>query len=306
MTNQMIIALWPWMLLLACSVFIARVLVRLSNARLNVRRVVQVHRCQEGSVQSLSFVLTLPFFLMVLMLIIQVSQIMIANVVVNYAAINTVRSASVWIPANMALDETANRISTISVIQSTQEGTQFQITADPQSPKYSKIRQAAVLACSPLAPSRDLGYSLDTNGQLSALALTRLYRGLDADSVANTLIPTRIENKFAFSDANTDVQIRFWHRVGPFENFRDPPLQRTYGVGPYFDEYYPNEVGWQDELTTIVTHRLALLPGPIRLFSSNVEIDETGNAYTFPVAAAATMVIEGDKPLLPHWQREAQ
>ena len=39
-----------------------------------------------GSVQTLSFVLTLPIFIMVMMLIVQVSQLMIGLIVVHYAA----------------------------------------------------------------------------------------------------------------------------------------------------------------------------------------------------------------------------
>ena len=51
--------------------------------------------------QSLSFVLTLPLFIMVMMMIVQVSQLMIGMVVVHYAAFAAARSAAVWIPAAM-------------------------------------------------------------------------------------------------------------------------------------------------------------------------------------------------------------
>ena len=51
--------------------------------------------------QSLSFVLTLPVFILVMMMIVQVSQLMIGIVVVHYAAFAAARSAAVWIPAAM-------------------------------------------------------------------------------------------------------------------------------------------------------------------------------------------------------------
>ena len=304
MSNSLFTACLPWLAVLLVAVFAARLLVWLSRARLNLRRVPQLHRCEQGSVQSLSFVLTLPFFLMILMLIVQVSQIMVANIAVHYAAHASARSAVVWIPANISLDETANRISSFNVIERTSEGTKYLFASDPGSPKYAKIHQAAAIACAPMAPSRSLGYEMDANGQFIGFALNRVYAGLDAESQNNTLISTRINNKLAWSLANTDVQIEFWHRVGPFINYQDPPLQVRYDVPPYRDEFYRNEVGWQDEITTTVTHNLALLPGPLRLISRNVSIDRSGETYIFPISAAATMVVEGEKPLLSYWQEE--
>ena len=66
----------PWAICLVVAVFAARVLVAISGARLDFSRIRRVHSNESGSVQSLSFVLTLPFFVMVLMLIVQVNQIM--------------------------------------------------------------------------------------------------------------------------------------------------------------------------------------------------------------------------------------
>ena len=57
--------------------------------------------------QSLSFVLTLPVFIFIMMMIVQVSQLMIGIVVVHYAAFAAARSAAVWIPAAMPAPEVA-------------------------------------------------------------------------------------------------------------------------------------------------------------------------------------------------------
>jgi len=62
-------------------------------------RLRRLHRDEAGNVQSLSFVLTLPIFIMLMMLIVQASQLMIGQVVVEYAAVAAARSAIVWIPA---------------------------------------------------------------------------------------------------------------------------------------------------------------------------------------------------------------
>ena len=64
----------------------ALLLAGLSRARLELGRLRQLHADQRGSAQSLSFVLTLPLFIMVLLFIVQVSQLMIGKVVVEYAA----------------------------------------------------------------------------------------------------------------------------------------------------------------------------------------------------------------------------
>ena len=101
MTRAAITACWPWVLVLVGLVLAAHFLVRLSNARLRLARLRHLHGDQAGSVQSLSFVLTLPIFIMVVMLIVQVSQLMIGLIVVHYAAYAAARSAAVWIPANL-------------------------------------------------------------------------------------------------------------------------------------------------------------------------------------------------------------
>ena len=58
-----------------------------------------IARRPTGQRQSLSFVLTLPFFIMILLFIVQVSQLMIGQIVVEYAAFAAARAAAVWIPA---------------------------------------------------------------------------------------------------------------------------------------------------------------------------------------------------------------
>ena len=51
--------------------------------------------------QSLSFVLTVPMFIMLMLLAVQITQLMIGLMMVHYAAFAAARSASVWIPARM-------------------------------------------------------------------------------------------------------------------------------------------------------------------------------------------------------------
>ena len=73
----------------------------LQPGELRLGRLLTLHRDEAGNIQSLSFVLTLPVFIFVMLMIVQVSQLMIGIVVVNYAAFAAARSAAVRIPAAM-------------------------------------------------------------------------------------------------------------------------------------------------------------------------------------------------------------
>ena len=56
-------------------------------------------------------------FIMVMMFIVQLSQITIAKIVVEYAAFAAARSAIVWIPANLGVDGAQpNRIGTLTFL----------------------------------------------------------------------------------------------------------------------------------------------------------------------------------------------
>ena len=84
----------PWLLLLIGAFAGLRLLLSLSRSRFRWRDVARLHGDQAGGVQSLSFVLTLPLFVSIVMFILQVSQMMIARVVVEYAAFAAARSAN--------------------------------------------------------------------------------------------------------------------------------------------------------------------------------------------------------------------
>jgi len=311
MIRAMLLANLPWMATLVVAVVALRFLLALSHARLNLAALRSLHRDEAGAVQSLSFVLTLPVFVMILMLIVQVSQIMIGTVVVHYAAFAAARSASVWIPANMGtLDETENRISALALDPAAPidgDGTRYAIL--PGSPKYKKIEMAAALACLSIAPSRDVGAILPPDAGATADALVRAYQALVPDSVNNARIPTRLRNKLAYSLANTRIVVNFLHKE------TEPPLAR-YDIPPDRNEFYPNEVGWQDPVRVEVTHDMALLPGPGRLLARRVpspylgvdytaaSIDERGSVYVRSLTASATLGIEGEKPVLRYVQAE--
>ncbi len=124
---------------------------------------------------------------------------------------------------------------------------------EPGSPKFNKIASAAILACVPISPSRDLGLQAPTAAQMDAV-LKDAYGTLSPSSSTNGAIGPRLDHKLAYAMQNTDVQIRFFHKN------QEPPLQ-TYDQPDDPGEFYFNEVGWQDTITVTVNYQFPLLPG---------------------------------------------
>lgn len=317
----------PWLALLVVSLGCAYWLVRVNRSRIELRRLRQLHRDQLGSAQTLSFVLTLPFFVMIMLFIVQVSQLMIGTIVVHYAAFSAARSAIVWIPAALDDAEWRNCISSY-VIDPEAEDQVIPVTdpsdenygpaeggvtylVAPGSRKYDKIASAAVMACMPIAPSRDLGLDLSGPTPLAADIIKATYAAMDPDCETNRRIPARLENKLAYALKNTEVEIRFFHKNS------EPPLVMYLPlaeVGELYihPEFEYNELGWQDQITVRVKHKLALLPGPGRMLAREVRspdgspdevsraIGHNDSVYVYPLEASATLGNEGQKSVIPY------
>ena len=326
MSRQILLDCLPWAALLGASVLLLRLLVRLDGSRLQLGRLPRLHADEGGAAQSLSFVLTLPFFVMVMLFIVQVSQLMIGTVVVHYAAFAAARSAIVWMPA--AVGGESENLSAGYSIDSEAPDQVFPVLdpSDPNygpgqggvtylflgGPKHEKISSAALMACMPICPSRDLGLSLSGQGLTAANLIEQAYRALAPASASNPAISRRLRNKLAYAAAATEVEIRFFHSNA------EPPLV------PYPDMHQPirptdpvefvagHEIGWQDPITVTVTHHMALLPGPGRFLAREARradgrpdevaarIRRQGDVYTYALTASATLGNEGEKSVKPY------
>jgi hypothetical protein len=318
-------ACWPWLALLLVLVAAAWGLARMSRARLRLARLGTLHADQAGSAQSLSFVLTLPLFIMVLMMIVQVSQLMIGAIVVQYAAFAAARSAAVWIPADLPDPEGPNCISSYAVDPTAPDqspvtdptaagygpaagGVTYLLAADSGSPKYQKITSAAVLACVPISPSRNVGSPAADDSLLDTLQSA--YAALAPSGGSSEAISGRLQNKLAYATANTQIQGRFYHKNA------EPPLM-TYDIpdglpdGLGVSEFASNELGWQDQITVTVNYNLALLPGPGRLLAHYVApggtpdpfsqaIQQQGSTYVYPLTASVSIGNEGEKSVVAY------
>ena len=323
MNRAVLLACLPWLALLMASIFAAWALARFSRARLRLGRLRRLHRNEVGAAQTLAFVLTLPVFVWVLMFIVQVSQLMIGAVVVQYAAFATARAASVWIPAGLAGTdaEGENRISTLAPDPNATDQTpptldptdpnygapQGEVTflLNPGSAKYNKIASAAVLAVVPISPSKDYGFQ--AADQAAALGtLQAAYQTLTPNSTTKTGLDKRLDHKLAYAANNTEVEVRIHHKN------EELPLQVTWGLPDDPGQYYDNEIGWQDLIEVKVKYKLALLPGPATLLFHHVPgppgyVDHTaeslqrehGVTYRL-LEASATMGNEGQQSVIPY------
>ncbi|MES2789112.1 MAG: hypothetical protein V4719_05785 [Planctomycetota bacterium] len=99
-------ACFPWFIWLCVASGLMLLLLQVCGGRCDWRRLRRLQKSEEGAVQSLSLVLTLPVFLLLVLFIVQVTQIMVGIMMVNYAAFAAARSASVWIPSDVTTDTT--------------------------------------------------------------------------------------------------------------------------------------------------------------------------------------------------------
>jgi hypothetical protein len=314
--------IWPLAIALIVTVLALAALARAVRLRPRWSIACRLHRDQRGGVQSLSFVLTAPLFIMLMLLAVQITQLMIGLMIVHYAAFAAARSATVWVPARMLPGELIgeNRIGNRVLVGRYHSGTEYRI--EPGTEKFEQIRTAAALACVPIAPSRDLGLATPdaTTG-----SLVNMYRTLAPDAMSNTRIPQRLANKWAWSNLATTIEIHTFHRdAEPFwvptpgdlnellehQRHSEPPLMQ---YPPYLSEteFTPTEIGWRDPIRVTVTHQFALLPGPGRLLARTANqsrykdrvaprIRQQGAVYYIPLTATATMIGEGEKSLRPY------
>lgn len=320
--NGVLSTCWPGLVALVACGLTLRVLWGISGARWDWRRVVQTARCEQGGVQSLAFVLTFPLFLAVLLLIVQISQLMLAQMMVHYAAFAAVRAACVWIPAEVcgAGDEPANWQAATPLGGSVSDSMSLvPIIPTLASEKLQQIRSAAIQAIAPICPSADLGISAATSSDsLNRIAAQqRAWSALVPASQSNSRLPARIRNKLLYAEQNTYVSLRWLDAMsgqGP-----DSLSHASYNPRNHDNPaivFDPHEVGWQDPLTVRVEHDFALLPGPGRLLAKYIvradgqtdavaERIRTNSGYSQPVYttrifAEATLSNEGIQSVRPY------
>jgi len=317
MHQQILLGCLPFLLAIVACLVVMRCLVWISGARLQPSYVKGLHKDEKGGVQSLSFVLTLPLFIIFMMFIVQLSQMTIGKVVVEYAGFAAARSASVWIPAHLEGGlEDENRIGAYAYLGEVNDagGPYSVYEIQPGSPKHNKITTAAAMACMPICPSRTTGAGLDHANMQGLASISRAYHAAAPQQAQNSMVRTRLQNKWGYALANTRVRILIRHKED------EPPLAQ-HEVPPYLREFDFNEIGWQDQLIVTVMHDFALLPGPGRLLArpprttaassgqSSTRLSQTirnnDGVWVYPLTSTVRLSNEGEKPLVPYIHRPA-
>ena len=224
---------------------------------------------------------------MIVMFIVQVSQLMIGIMGVHYATFATARAAIVWTPARIAggtmseAKEIENELQpplddeTPVKLIFTGSGTDFEGSNAYTSYKLEKILGAAALATAPFSPSRPTVEPIDCpQCGVQPWAVQAMYQQLVSSAQGTTKIPARLLNKLSYAYWNTRVELAFFDKDtldGPTYNPRElilfDGLPQRNEEGEWIREWVPHEVGWQDPLRLTVTHDFALLPGPGRFLA---------------------------------------
>ena len=273
MHRETLIACAPYVVGIVSLLFALALLLRCAGGRLQLAQLKKLHRDQAGAVQSLSFIITLPVFLLIMLFVVQLSLITMARISVEYAAYAAARSAVVWIPANLGTGEYAeNRvgpwpIAPMRMYES--DGRNYVVyQVVPAGDKFAQVHLAAAMACMPISPSANTGSS-SSHPWLAALpSIEGAYQVLAPGSMSNTRVPTRLRNKWMYALENTQVAIEI-HHCGDEISGGDPPLYSELPLENRFPRRYirPNEVGWQDQVYVTVMHDYALLPVAGRLLT---------------------------------------
>lgn len=296
-------ACFPWFIWLCVASGLMLLLVQFCGGRVDWRRLRRLANNEEGAVQSLSLVLTLPVFLMLVLFIVQVTQIMVGIMMVNYAAFAAARAASVWIPADVTTDATlyddlsqisdkydqlkggperANIVPGLVVEDPTRPGVmQLMPGAELVSVKYQKVALAAVIPCLTISPSRDVGVSgqLPPYLQNTYNALVKLYPQVDPKSKSNQRIPQRLLNKLAYAAKFTTVTLEWQNVAHPtLDVMNGPTYNPMFHPDTTVPAWNPNEVGFRDPVTVQLRHRFALLPGIGRILATPVADPNTLSA----------------------------
>lgn len=264
--------------------------------RLN-SRLRELPDCQEGGVQSLALVMTLPMLIGSLLLVVQLAQVLLGVMTVQYAAFSAARSAAVWIPADVELPE--NQISTALV-----RGQPVDLTAGMRagSRKFQEIFAAAAQACVAISPARRVdGPRTTTVEVIESVDAFLQFQQLGNDPRISRW-RTAAGNRWSYAFANTQVRLAFLGqpRLTPTYNPIDHPVI----------PYQQNEASWDESVTVIVQHEVSLVPGPGRMLFQRAKWGSaplglaanwttSGRRDRVPVFGSATVSLAGIKALRP-------
>lgn len=271
--------------------------------------------CEEGGVQSLALVMTLPFFVGTILLVVQLSQVLLGVMTVQYAAFAAARSAVVWIPAwvedqDPARGQDASTENEINAPIVRGQPIDLTVGGRLSSRKFREIQAAAVQACVSISPARSVTGPRAGTGEVDeAVDAFLTFQNLASDPrIARWRLAT--SNRWSYSAANTRVRLAF---------LGQPRLTPTYNpVGHPVVIHNDHEAGWDEAVTAIVVHEVSLVPGPGRWLFQNAtwgrvpnnlaaNWPDSGRLDRVPVVGSATLTLAGlqsNRPIHHPWRED--
>jgi hypothetical protein len=256
--------------------------------------------CQEGGVQSLALVMTLPLLIGSILLVVQLTQVLLGVMTVQYAAFSGARSAAVWIPTRIdSQNFQENEVNTRII-----RGQPIDLTPDLRagSRKFQEIFAAVAQSCVAISPARAVeGPRAAASEVAEAVDAFLIFQQLGNDPrIARWR--TAVGNRWSYSFANTQVRLAFLSQ--PRETPTYNPVNHP--VVPHRDD----EAGWDESVTVIVQHEVSLVPGPGRLLFQQAtwgsvpqnladSWSRSGRRDRVPVIGSATITLAGLKAIPP-------
>lgn len=302
----------PWFFWLFVASVAGLLILQFCGGRVDWRRLRRLGSCEDGAVQSLSLVLTLPVFILIVLFIVQISQIMIAIMVVNYSAFAGARAASVWIPADVTTDVSfadgiigpellpTGLLEPANVLNGFIDGdalidngfARMSATNGATSAKYQKVVLASIIPIMSISPSANVGGSqLPAQLVPTYHALVKLYPQFDTRSRSNKQMPQRLLNKLSYASSSTTVDLVWQNISHPTRDILEGPTYNPYmHPAPSVPAWNPNEIGFRDPITVVVTHQFVLLPGIGRILSRPLDSDSLSQSQSQSTSTPASSV----------------
>ena len=256
--------------------------------------------CQEGGVQSLALVMTLPMLIGSILLVVQFTQVLLGVMTVQYAAFSAARSAAVWVPTRIDSVASPENVVDRLIVR----GQAFDLTPDLRSGsrKLREIFAAAAQSCVAISPARAVDGPRSSSAEISdAVDAFLQFQQLVSDPrIARWR--TAMGNRWSYSFANTQVRLAF---------LTEPRQTPTYNpINHPVVPYRQDEAGWDESVTVIVQHEVSLVPGPGRLLFQRATWGSvpaglatnwpgSGRRDRVPVIGSATITLAGLQALRP-------
>lgn len=267
--------------------------------RLN-SRLRELPDCQEGGVQSLALVMTLPLLIGSILLVVQLTQVLLGVMTVQYAAFSAARSAAVWIPARIDSQNSPENVVDRLIVR----GQAIDLTPEQRSGsrKLQEIFAAAAQSCVAISPARAVDGPRAGAAEIAEAVDAFLQFQQLSNDPRIARWRTAMGNRWSYAFANTRVRLAF---------LTEPRQTPTYNpINHPVVPYRQDEAGWDESVTVIVQHEVSLVPGPGRLLFQRATWGSvpaglaanwpgSGRRDRVPVIGSATVTLAGLKALRP-------